>query len=153
MRRFGVVSLLAGVVSFLSVCSSEAGPIVVGPGTGVVARADLRVSSISVGISTNIGTSFVMRASVTVRNASTRPVATGSYLDVWYDSATAAACGDVGDATSSIGALAGLSARTFTYTFSASSGTYTFQAFADSQCTVTESNETNNQNTATYTVP
>jgi hypothetical protein len=94
--------------------------------------------------------------SVTVANIGSQ--AAGEFrLDVWLHLATTAPppnCGETGSVTQLIAGLAAGASVTFAmpFNFPANTGNYIARAFADSQCVVPESNETDNMATNTYSV-
>ena len=140
------VGALALMVAYCGTAS--AGPVIVTP----PGKADLTISSISIGIVTStVDRDYVMKATVVVKNAGKRS-ASGAYLDVWNDSTSTESCGATGDDRSSISTLAAGASETFTFTFTNASGSYNYHAFADSQCVVAESCETNNQSDKAYTI-
>lgn len=95
----------------------------------------------------------VFTATVTVKNQGSTPL-NDIYLDVWANQATAPACQATGDAWLDVGTMVVGSIKTFTVTNlpAGAAGVKTLRAFVDSWCEVTESNETNNQLTKSYTV-
>jgi MYXO-CTERM domain-containing protein len=108
---------------------------------------DLRVASFSAFV---MGTT--VNFSATICNNGTA-VASGFWLDLYYDRSTAPACGTLGDDYLSISSLAAGDCVTKTFTRTATpTGTYTGWARVDSGCSVTESNETNNNGSAKYTI-
>ena len=92
-------------------------------------------------------------ALVTVKNQGTA-ASDGGKLIVWANQPGAVLCGATGDKSVSVGKLAKNESKVFTITgISAdTAGPKTLRAFVDGGCLVSESNETNNQLTASYRV-
>src|SRR5207244_1428031 len=94
-------------------------------------------------------------ATVTVTIANTGGTAATNFrLDSVFAGSGPLSCGVTGDVTSTISSLAAGASQTFSYPFNlpSLSAVYTARSFVDSQCVVAESNESNNQGTAGYTV-
>ncbi|CAK0761782.1 hypothetical protein CCP3SC15_270010 [Gammaproteobacteria bacterium] len=93
-------------------------------------------------------------ARVTVRNQGTATALAGGKLVVWTNQSTAQNCGASGNNSSTLGAL--LNGVDTMVTFSGlpagNAGNKALRVFVDNNCAITESNETNNQRTQTYTV-
>jgi hypothetical protein len=91
-------------------------------------------------------------AAITVKNSGSIKSDGGS-LDVWANQATVQACKAESDTWEEIGQLAAGESKTITVNLKVrSAGAKQLRAFVDSQCTVTESKETNNQLVKSYTV-
>lgn len=90
-------------------------------------------------------------ATVVVKNQGTA-AGIGGWLDCWSDSPSSQSCGAIGDGYVSIGTLAAGASVTNTINFTApsSGAAWTFRAFIDSGCATTESNDSNNQTTLSY---
>ena len=113
--------------------------------------ADFAITSITLS-PTNPERGQAFNASVTVKNQGSGPGDAG-WLDLWTHQPSSQACGADGSQTRWVGLLAGGSARTLTFKgliAPASVAPWTFRAFVDSNCATIESNETNNQATASY---
>jgi hypothetical protein len=113
---------------------------------------DLTVSAMTItpssGLSGAIGS-----LCVTIRNSGAA-VANNFSLSTWFNRWTSAACGDLGSINQSIASLGAGASLTvcYSFTFSGATGTRKAIAFVDSKCTVTETSETNNQKSASYSV-
>jgi M6 family metalloprotease-like protein len=92
-------------------------------------------------------------AAVTIKNQGTAAGTVGK-LQLWANQVTSQACSAVGDKSVSIGSLAAGASTTVTITGISSgvTGNKTLRTFVDGQCATSETNETNNQSTKTYTV-
>jgi subtilase family serine protease len=90
-------------------------------------------------------------AYVTVKNQGAGP-GDGKYLDVWVNQPSVQSCGANGDQYQSVGTLTSGQSKimTFNLTSLAIGAPWTFRAFVDSGCQTTESNDGNNQTTASY---
>ncbi|MBV5309383.1 choice-of-anchor Q domain-containing protein [Chromatium okenii] len=113
--------------------------------------ADVRVMSIVISpVSPAANSNFT--AAITVKNAGNIK-SDGGYLDVWADQATLQTCKAASDTWEEVGQLAAGESKTITVNLKVrGAGAKQLRAFVDSQCTVTETNETNNQLTKSYTV-
>jgi len=123
------------------------------PDTGGPNDPDFVVSAITLTPDTvDVGGTF--SASVTVKNLG-KTAGNGGALLVWANLAGAAACGQSADQSASIGNLAAGASTTLTFTglkAATTSGAKTFRAYADGNCATLESNDANNQRTASYRV-
>ena len=92
-------------------------------------------------------------ATITVTNQGTVS-GDGGYLASWIDRSSEASIGSDGDGWASVGILEAGESATFTHTFAAPAavGNKTYRAFVDSADITLESDESNNQTAATYTV-
>ncbi len=93
-------------------------------------------------------------AHVLVQNKSTEPVNAG-VLSVWVNKTTTAAAGELGDLSSVVGLLATNQTKIISFNrleTGSVNGQKTFRAFVDSQNTLAENNELNNQATSLYTI-
>jgi hypothetical protein len=91
-------------------------------------------------------------AAITVKNSGNIK-SDGGYLDVWADQPTPQTCKATSAISEEVGQLAAGESKTITVNLKVrSAGAKQLRAFMDSQCTVTETNETNNQLTKNYTV-
>ena len=92
-------------------------------------------------------------ATVTVKNQGTAAGAAGT-LQVWADQAVAQGCSAVGDKSATLSSIPAGSSATVTVNGvpAGVAGAKTLRAFVDSQCLTTETDETDNQYTAAYTV-
>ncbi len=90
------------------------------------------------------------KATVTVKNQGV--AGSAGYLDVWKNQPTAVSCSAAGDSRVWIGDLAAGTTTSYTFTGlqAGTVGGRTFRAFVDSQCATTESDESNNQDTLSY---
>jgi len=113
----------------------------------VGAQPDLTVQSFKAAVS---GTTVTFTATVCNSGGTT----TGSfYLDLYYNRVAAPACPTLGDAFKTITGMAAGACATHTFTRSATPiGAYTSWARMDSTCSVSETNENNNNAKASYTV-
>jgi subtilase family serine protease len=92
------------------------------------------------------------RVAVEVKNQGTE-AGTGGTLQVWADDqAGEKRCGAVGDQSATVGDLEADESRTLTVGGlpGGAAGAKTLRVFVDSACVTAESNEANNQATATY---
>ncbi|CAK0770298.1 hypothetical protein CCP3SC1AL1_40032 [Gammaproteobacteria bacterium] len=98
-----------------------------------------------------VGSSF--SASITVTNQGAKAAAAG-YLDIWANAASSRSCAAEGNVWANIGNVAAGASKTLQVTLPASTvaGSKLLRAFADSWCETSESSETNNQSTVSYTV-
>ncbi|CAK0754286.1 conserved exported hypothetical protein [Gammaproteobacteria bacterium] len=112
---------------------------------------DLVVTGITLTTSPMANGTFSAR--VTVRNQGTVD-ANGGKLIVWANQPTTQGCASSGNNSATLGLLSsGVDTIVnFSSLPAGSAGSKTFRAFVDSNCAITESNETNNQRTLTYTV-
>jgi MYXO-CTERM domain-containing protein len=112
-----------------------------------VGLPDLVVQSLAASVS---GTTVTFNVTICNNGGA---AATNFDLDLYYDRATAPACPTYGDDFVTITTLAAGACvnRTFSRT-STPTGTYTAWARVDSGCDISESNETNNNASASYTV-
>lgn len=79
----------------------------------------------------------------------------GGYLDLWTQITTAPRCGDSGHAWAAVGTLAAGESKTLTLDnlrAGRRAGSQTLGVFVDSWCETSESNESNNKRSKTYTV-
>ncbi len=92
-------------------------------------------------------------ATVTVKNQGTAASVAGR-LDVWTHQTMTQGCGSAGNAFTAIPSLAAGASASYTLTGlpAGAAGTKTLRVFVDSACASTETNETNNQLTKSYTV-
>ena len=92
-------------------------------------------------------------AVVMVKNQGFAP-GDGGFLDVWSNNSSIQACGADGNANVGVGRLSPGESKSFTLTGlrAGSQGTKTFRAFVNSNCTSSESNDTNNQFALAYAV-
>ena len=91
-------------------------------------------------------------ANVTVKNQGAGAGA-GGYLDVWVNQPATASCNAPGNRWQPVGTLAAGASKTLTFTGLAappSGAPWTFRAFVDNTCGTSESNDNNNQLTASY---
>ena len=95
----------------------------------------------------------VYTATVTVKNQGTT-AGNGGNLLVWSNQSAVPLCGAAGDKTAAVGTLAVGANKTLTFSglTVSSTGVKTLRAFVDGACTTLESNEANNQLTASYRV-
>ncbi len=118
----------------------------------VATYPDLVVTAISLSPPTpTAGGAFT--ASVTVKNQGTAS-ADGGLLDVWSNLTMVPSCGAAGTQRQTVGTLAAGESATLVFADLAAEavGTKTFRAFVDSACMTDESDEGNNQSSASYTV-
>jgi hypothetical protein len=116
-------------------------------------QPDYVISAISLEPATTIANG-VFTALVTVKNQGTASGNTSCQLSIWRHKSSTAACGESGDKTVSVQALSVGQTRTYQFSNlnSGSAGTKVFRAFIDSQCSLSESNENNNQSTRSYNI-
>lgn len=139
LTSIGVRTILLGLLSLL--CSR----------TQAQVTADFAIASITLS-PTNPERGQAFNASVTVKNQGSGPGDAG-WLDIWAHQPSSQACGADGSQTRWVGLLANGGSRTLTFKgliAPASVAPWTFRAFVDSNCATIESNETNNQATASY---
>jgi uncharacterized repeat protein (TIGR02543 family) len=120
--------------------------------TGSTSTADFVITGIALlPAAPNTGDTFAV--AVTVKNTGIT-TADGGYLDVWANQTISQTCGADGNAWAKVGILAAGASKTFAVTLlrAGAAGPKTLRAFVDSWCQTTETNETNNQFTKTYTV-
>lgn len=117
---------------------------------GTNGTTDLKVTAIKL-VPDSPAANSTFTARITVKNQGTVK-SKGGYLDVWADQAAVQTCGAQGDWVE-IGSLAAGATTTLKVSLrSQEAGTKTLRAFADSWCQLSETDETNNQMTKTYTV-
>jgi hypothetical protein len=99
-----------------------------------------------------VGSMF--NAAVTIKNQGTAPLTNGATLEVWANKTNTPICGDFGDNFANIGTLAIGASTTVTVSDlpAGTAGMKQLRAFVDSDCTVTELNDANNQGTLVYAV-
>jgi len=114
------------------------------------ALPDFLVTSISFNPAQPIG-GQPFTAYVTVKNQGAGS-ADGKYLDVWVNQPSVQSCGANGDQYQSVGTLTAGQSKIMTFNLTALAGgaPWTFRSFVDSGCQTTESNDGNNQTTASY---
>jgi hypothetical protein len=117
---------------------------------GSVSLPDFVVTGISFNPSVPIG-GQPFTATVMVKNQGTGP-GDGRWLDVWAHQPTAQSCGAMGDQYQPVGVLTPGQSKAFTFNLTAppSGAPWSFRAFVDSGCQTAETNEGNNQSTASY---
>ena len=119
----------------------------------VIERPDFVVTAITTTPAT-LTNGCAFTATVTVVNQG--PVAgDAGKLRLWLNKLAAAAVGEAGDATLTLGTLAAGGSTTVTFTgltANAVAGTYNLRAFVDADGATTEQSEGNNQKTLTYTL-
>lgn len=122
------------------------------PGVVVTNLPDFTVTSITRNpVSPMTNTNFSV--TVTVKNQGTA-TGTGGVLGIWTDQATTPACSSTPRSSVTVGSLAaGTSANYVINDLPAGAvGTKTLRAFVDKDCQTSESSESNNQLTASYSV-
>jgi len=97
------------------------------------------------------GSSF--SATVSVKNVGEASGNAG-YLDVWANKSSSQSCGADGDQYTSVGTLTPGQTKSFTFSGlpAGTAGSKTFRAYVDSACSTSESAESNNQLTLSYSV-
>lgn len=118
----------------------------------VTATADFTITGLAVSpTSPSINGTFT--ATVTVKNQGT-VAGDGKFLDVWIHQNNQPVCGATGDQRQAVGTLAAGASTTLTFTGlpAGGAGNKKFIAFVDSDCSTTESNESNNQRNVYYAV-
>jgi uncharacterized repeat protein (TIGR01451 family) len=120
--------------------------------TAIIAKPDFIVTGTTLTPTSPIVNS-TFSAAVTIKNQGTAAGTVGK-LQLWANQVTSQACSAVGDKSVSIGSLAAGASTTVTITGISSgvTGNKTLRTFVDGQCATSETNETNNQSTKTYTV-
>jgi hypothetical protein len=118
----------------------------------VITLPDLTVSALTITPSSGL-TGTAGSLCVTIRNGGSG-IANNFSLSTWLNKWTSVACGELGSINQSFAALTGGASLTlcYSFTFSGATGTRKAIAFVDSKCTVTETSETNNQKSASYSV-
>jgi len=98
-------------------------------------------------------TKTTFSATVTVKNQGTA-AGDGRFLDVWANQSAVQTCQADGNASAAVGVLAAGASKAITLTGlpAGAVGSKTFRAFVDSYCQTVETNESNNQSTAVYSV-